>query len=118
MDELIIWAPFFIHDLLNPKYAINILLRGEIALKSATSLLFSISPLRCYAKISKQTDFLAIATLPVNTGQALPLTIVRARKSYYIIRVEQFKAGQQWPAFFSNDFIQLILTRMNFGFCV
>ncbi|AKP54180.1 hypothetical protein [Cyclobacterium amurskyense] len=73
MDELIIWAPFFIHDLLNPKYAINILLRGEIALKSATSLLFSISPLRCYAKISKP-DFLAIATLPVNTGQASPLT--------------------------------------------
>ena len=28
----------------NPKYAIDILLRAEIALKSATSLLFSISP--------------------------------------------------------------------------
>jgi hypothetical protein len=32
-------------------------------------------------------DFLAIATLPVNMGQAIPLTIVRAEKSYYIIRV-------------------------------
>ena len=30
--------------LLNPKYALDILLRAEIALKSATSLLFSISP--------------------------------------------------------------------------
>jgi hypothetical protein len=29
---------------LNPKYAIDILLRAEIALKSTTSLLFSISP--------------------------------------------------------------------------
>ncbi|WP_339718145.1 hypothetical protein, partial [Cyclobacterium amurskyense] len=34
--------------------------------------------------------FLAIATLPVNTGQASPLTIVRAEKSYYIIRGIRF----------------------------
>jgi hypothetical protein len=28
-----------------------------------------------------------ISTLPENTGQALPLTAVKAEKSYYIIRV-------------------------------
>ena len=50
---------------INTKYAIDNLLR---------------------AKISKQPDFPAIATISINTVQASPLT-VRAEKSYYIIRV-------------------------------
>jgi hypothetical protein len=72
---------------LNPKYAINNLLGAEITSKYPIVTVLN-SPNRCYAKIFKQPDFLAIETLSPNMAQASTLNIVRAETSYYIIRVE------------------------------